>query len=395
MFVCRETNMKVRQSISVTAELCDPNHLASFDGEITEQNVSWLFCKWDSFVLLLHVPAIDGKIAYDYADFLSSTATNECHRPPTSKRALNQQNTPHSSHLPGETHYCSTATHSLLHIALQYSGFCLWNTCTKTQWRWWITLQEGKVSCSSCIWLLTDKWKQLIKVYCLIVSLLFEGEVMCEPPNNKLDRFCGTLYWREKKYPLTNQNMLLRGCVLRNTEACYGLVIFAGVSASVFMSNVFLMRILGQDWRYACFRSRYQTNAEQRSHKVQTHKHWPPHEHSGPLGKTPKTFTLYICRFPLSVRNLVLNVNFIEMSIKGLVSNISFLGIFQIFGFLVCMGGILAVGNAIWEKEVGFLFQSFLPWDPPVDNFLFSAFLSFWSYVIILNTVVPISLYVR
>lgn len=79
------------------------------------------------------------------------------------------------------------------------------------------------------------------------MSLLFEGEVMCEPPNNKLDRFCGTLYWREKKYPLTNQNMLLRGCVLRNTEACYGLVIFAGVSASVFMSNVFLMRILGQD----------------------------------------------------------------------------------------------------------------------------------------------------
>lgn len=76
---------------------------------------------------------------------------------------------------------------------------------------------------------------------------MFEGEVMCEPPNNKLDRFCGTLYWREKKYPLTNQNMLLRGCVLRNTEACYGLVIFAGVSASVFMSNVFLMRILGQD----------------------------------------------------------------------------------------------------------------------------------------------------
>ncbi|RXN10284.1 phospholipid-transporting ATPase ID-like isoform X2 [Labeo rohita] len=65
-----------------------------------------------------------------------------------------------------------------------------------------------------------------------------------------------------------------------------------------------------------------------------------------------------------------------------------------IFGFLVCMGVILAIGNAVWEKEVGALFQSFLPWDPPVDNFLFSAFLSFWSYVIILNTVVPISLYV-
>lgn len=59
------------------------------------------------------------------------------------------------------------------------------------------------------------------------------GEVVCEPPNNKLDRFCGTLYWRDKKYGLTNQNMLLRGCVLRNTEACYGLVIFAGLCVSV------------------------------------------------------------------------------------------------------------------------------------------------------------------
>lgn len=31
---CRETNMKVRQSVSVTSELGDPNNLASFDGEI-------------------------------------------------------------------------------------------------------------------------------------------------------------------------------------------------------------------------------------------------------------------------------------------------------------------------------------------------------------------------
>uniref|UniRef100_A0A8C7Y887 Phospholipid-transporting ATPase n=1 Tax=Oryzias sinensis TaxID=183150 RepID=A0A8C7Y887_9TELE len=150
----------------------------------------------------------------------------------------------------------------------------------------------------------------------------FDGEVMCEPPNNKLDRFCGTLYWREKKYPLTNQNMLLRGCVLRNTEACYGLVIFAGPDTKLMQNS----------------------------------------------GRT----------------------KFKRTSIDRLMNTL----VLWIFGFLVCMGGILAVGNAIWEKEVGFLFQSFLPWDPPVDNFLFSAFLSFWSYVIILNTVVPISLYV-
>uniref|UniRef100_A0A4W5MCV4 ATPase phospholipid transporting 8B2 n=1 Tax=Hucho hucho TaxID=62062 RepID=A0A4W5MCV4_9TELE len=61
----------------------------------------------------------------------------------------------------------------------------------------------------------------------------FDGEVVCEPPNNKLDRFCGLLCWRDCKYPLSNHNMLLRGCVLRNTETCYGLVIFAGWSFCV------------------------------------------------------------------------------------------------------------------------------------------------------------------
>uniref|UniRef100_A0A3Q0S0I7 Phospholipid-transporting ATPase n=1 Tax=Amphilophus citrinellus TaxID=61819 RepID=A0A3Q0S0I7_AMPCI len=150
----------------------------------------------------------------------------------------------------------------------------------------------------------------------------FNGEVVCEPPNNKLDRFSGTLYWRDKKYSLTNQNMLLRGCVLRNTEACYGLVIFAGPDTKLMQNS----------------------------------------------GRT----------------------KFKRTSIDRLMNTL----VLWIFGFLVCMGVILAVGNAVWEREVGSLFQSYLPWDPPVDNFLFSAFLSFWSYVIILNTVVPISLYV-
>uniref|UniRef100_A0A3B4A170 Phospholipid-transporting ATPase n=1 Tax=Periophthalmus magnuspinnatus TaxID=409849 RepID=A0A3B4A170_9GOBI len=150
----------------------------------------------------------------------------------------------------------------------------------------------------------------------------FNGEVVCEPPNNKLDRFCGTLYWKDRKYSLTNQNMLLRGCVLRNTEFCYGLVIFAGPDTKLMQNS----------------------------------------------GRT----------------------KFKRTSIDRLMNTL----VLWIFCFLVCMGMILAVGNAVWEREVGSLFQSYLPWDPPVDSFIFSAFLSFWSYVIILNTVVPISLYV-
>ncbi|NWX44435.1 AT8B2 ATPase, partial [Steatornis caripensis] len=150
----------------------------------------------------------------------------------------------------------------------------------------------------------------------------FDGEVICEPPNNKLDKFGGTLYWKESKYPLSNQNMLLRGCVLRNTEWCFGLVVFAGPDTKLMQNS----------------------------------------------GRT----------------------KFKRTSIDRLMNTL----VLWIFGFLVCMGVILAIGNAIWEHEVGVCFQIYLPWDEGVHSAFFSGFLSFWSYIIILNTVVPISLYV-
>ncbi|KAK7891040.1 hypothetical protein WMY93_023003 [Mugilogobius chulae] len=65
-----------------------------------------------------------------------------------------------------------------------------------------------------------------------------------------------------------------------------------------------------------------------------------------------------------------------------------------IFGFLLCMGVILAIGNTVWESWTGKHFQEFLPGDDSHTNAVFSGFLTFWSYIIILNTVVPISLYV-
>lgn len=59
------------------------------------------------------------------------------------------------------------------------------------------------------------------------------------------------------------------------------------------------------------------------------------------------------------------------------------------------MAAILAVGNSIWESCIGINFQVFLPLDDIQSSAVFSGFLTFWSYIIILNTVVPISLYVR
>lgn len=59
------------------------------------------------------------------------------------------------------------------------------------------------------------------------------------------------------------------------------------------------------------------------------------------------------------------------------------------------MGVVLAIGNTVWESWIGRNFQVFLPWAESQRSAVFSGFLAFWSYIIILNTVVPISLYVR
>uniref|UniRef100_A0A8C9WYP5 Phospholipid-transporting ATPase n=1 Tax=Sander lucioperca TaxID=283035 RepID=A0A8C9WYP5_SANLU len=150
----------------------------------------------------------------------------------------------------------------------------------------------------------------------------FDGEVICEPPNNKLDRFTGTLYWRDNKYPLDNEKMLLRGCVLRNTEWCFGMVIFAGLQTKL-MQN--------------CGGTKFKKTS---------------------IDKLMNTLVLWI------------------------------------FAFLICMGVILAIGNTIWESWIGRNFQVFLPWNALQSSAVFSGFLTFWSYIIILNTVVPISLYV-
>ncbi|XP_069018284.1 phospholipid-transporting ATPase ID [Embiotoca jacksoni] len=149
----------------------------------------------------------------------------------------------------------------------------------------------------------------------------FTGEVRCEPPNNRLDKFKGTLTDDSQSYSLDNDKVLLRGCTLRNTEWCFGLVIFGGPDTKL-MQN---------------------------------------------CGKT----------------------TFKRTSIDHLMNVL----VLCIFGFLVFMCSVLAIGNGIWEVREGSVFTVFLPREPGADAAL-SSFLSFWSYVIVLNTVVPISLYV-
>lgn len=65
----------------------------------------------------------------------------------------------------------------------------------------------------------------------------FKGEIICEPPNNLLNKFEGTLMWKNQRFSLDNEKVLLRGCVLRNTQWCYGLVIFAGKDTKLMQNS--------------------------------------------------------------------------------------------------------------------------------------------------------------
>uniref|UniRef100_A0A672PQ36 Phospholipid-transporting ATPase n=1 Tax=Sinocyclocheilus grahami TaxID=75366 RepID=A0A672PQ36_SINGR len=151
------------------------------------------------------------------------------------------------------------------------------------------------------------------------LNLVYIETVCCEPPNNRLDRFMGTLTFGTQKYSLDNERVLLRGCTLRNTDWCFGLVLFAGPETKL-MQN--------------CGKSTFKRTS---------------------IDRLMNVLVLFI------------------------------------FGLLALMCIILAVGNGIWENHAGSKFNAFLPRE---ENTAFSAFLTFWSYIIILNTVVPISLYV-
>ncbi|XP_030449273.1 phospholipid-transporting ATPase 3 [Syzygium oleosum] len=64
----------------------------------------------------------------------------------------------------------------------------------------------------------------------------FKGEVQCEQPNNSLYTFTGNLIHQKQTLPLTPNQILLRGCSLRNTEYIVGAVIFTGHETKVMMN---------------------------------------------------------------------------------------------------------------------------------------------------------------
>ncbi|RAL40050.1 unnamed protein product [Cuscuta campestris] len=64
----------------------------------------------------------------------------------------------------------------------------------------------------------------------------FEGEIQCEEPNNSLYTFTGNLLSQKQTLPLSPNQLLLRGCSLRNTEYIVGVIIFTGHETKVMMN---------------------------------------------------------------------------------------------------------------------------------------------------------------
>ncbi|XP_042008673.1 phospholipid-transporting ATPase 3-like isoform X2 [Salvia splendens] len=66
----------------------------------------------------------------------------------------------------------------------------------------------------------------------------FKGEVQCEQPNNSLYTFTGNLIINKQILPLSPNQLLLRGCSLRNTEYIVGAVVFTGHETKVMMNSM-------------------------------------------------------------------------------------------------------------------------------------------------------------
>uniref|UniRef100_A0A8C1X589 Phospholipid-transporting ATPase n=1 Tax=Cyprinus carpio TaxID=7962 RepID=A0A8C1X589_CYPCA len=148
----------------------------------------------------------------------------------------------------------------------------------------------------------------------------FSALIMCEEPNNRLDKFVGTMIWDAQSYPLDLDNMLLRGCKIRNTDECHGLVIFAGNDTKIMRNG----------------------------------------------GKT---------RFKRTLIDKLMNYM-----------------VYTIFGLLVLLCAGLAIGHTYWYESIGS--KAWYLYDGLGYSSSYRGFLSFWGYIIILNTMVPISLYV-
>ncbi|KAM7162428.1 phospholipid-transporting ATPase VB isoform 1-T1 [Macrochelys suwanniensis] len=67
---------------------------------------------------------------------------------------------------------------------------------------------------------------------------LFQNTIVCEKPNNDLNKFKGYVEQPDhKRIGFGSESLLLRGCTIRNTEIAIGIVIYAGHETKAMLNN--------------------------------------------------------------------------------------------------------------------------------------------------------------
>uniref|UniRef100_A0A8C6NZT1 Phospholipid-transporting ATPase n=1 Tax=Nothobranchius furzeri TaxID=105023 RepID=A0A8C6NZT1_NOTFU len=86
------------------------------------------------------------------------------------------------------------------------------------------------------------KQRQVVRSFydldCEFDPLKYNSIIECEKPNNDLNRFRGYIIHRSgRRDALSKDNLLLRGCTIRNTEEAVGIVIYAGHETKAMLNN--------------------------------------------------------------------------------------------------------------------------------------------------------------
>uniref|UniRef100_A0A7N8YN39 Phospholipid-transporting ATPase n=1 Tax=Mastacembelus armatus TaxID=205130 RepID=A0A7N8YN39_9TELE len=86
------------------------------------------------------------------------------------------------------------------------------------------------------------KQRQVVRSFyeldCDFDPLKYSSIIECEKPNNDLNRFRGYIIHRSgRRDALYKENLLLRGCTIRNTEEAVGIVIYAGHETKAMLNN--------------------------------------------------------------------------------------------------------------------------------------------------------------
>ncbi|XP_068599691.1 phospholipid-transporting ATPase VA [Brachionichthys hirsutus] len=80
--------------------------------------------------------------------------------------------------------------------------------------------------------------RSFLELDCDFDPLKYNSVVECEKPNNDLNRFRGYIIHRSgRRDALYKENLLLRGCTVRNTEDAVGIVIYAGHETKAMLNN--------------------------------------------------------------------------------------------------------------------------------------------------------------